>query len=38
VVGYELNWQAGHLRNIVSGDGSGIAQPIYIDSDILGLP
>lgn len=34
VVGYELNWQAGHLRNVVAGDATGTAQPIYIDSDI----
>lgn len=34
VVGYELNWQAGHLRNIVTGDNTGTPQVIYVDSDI----
>ena len=33
-VGYELNWQAGHLRNIVTGDNTGTAQTIYSDSPI----
>lgn len=34
VIGYELNWQASHLRNIVTGDSSGTPQVIYIDSAI----
>lgn len=34
VVGYELNWQAGHLRNIVTGDETGTPQTIYCDSPI----
>jgi hypothetical protein len=37
-VGYELNWQAGHLRNIVTGDGSGIPQVLYLDSPITYSP
>lgn len=32
VVGYELNWQAGHLKNTY--DSGSTSSPIYIDSDI----
>lgn len=38
VVGYELNWQAGHLRNIVTGDGTGTPQVLYLDSPITYSP
>ena len=38
VVGYELNWQAGHLRNIVTGDNTGTPQVLYIDSPITYAP
>lgn len=33
-IGYELNWQAGHLRNIAIGDNTGTPQTIYCDSPI----
>lgn len=38
VVGYELNWQAGHLRNIVTGDNTGTPQVLYLDSPITYSP
>lgn len=31
-IGYELNWQGGHLRSVMIGDTSGTAQTIIVDS------
>lgn len=38
VVGYELNWQASHLKNIVMGDNTVTPQIIHIDSPITYSP
>lgn len=37
-VGFELNWQASHLRNIVIGDNTATPQIIYFDSPITYSP
>ena len=33
-VGYELNWQASHLKNIAIGDSTATPQTIYVDSPL----